>query len=411
MNGYLIVILTFYIGFYCFDSIVDWLNSRSVSTDVPAEFEGVYDSEKYAQSQRYLKETTQFGFFQKTLQLMVIVPFILFGGFNILDVFVRSFGFSSLLTGVIYLVILIIIMMLVGLPFSYYATFVIESRYGFNKSTRATFWMDFLKSLTISLLIGVPILTAVLWFFESLGSYAWLVAWSFLVIVQLILVYLAPSFIMPLFNKFEPLEDGELKEKLEAYSQKHNFAFEGLYKMDGSKRSSKSNAYFTGFGSRRRIVLFDTLIEKHSPNELLVILAHEMGHYKLRHIHKSLFMSIVSSGLMLFLLSLFLNNQLLSQAFGMDSLSIYTSLIFFSFLFQPVESLIGIFSHYISRKHEFEADKFAVETTGLADDMIAALKRLSVDNLSNLQPHWLKVWVDYTHPPVISRIKAIRLLN
>ncbi len=410
MNVFLILILGFYISFYLFDSIVEWLNIRCVSTTIPAEFQGVYDDEKYAKSQRYLKETTRFGFIQQTVTLIVVVPFILLGGFNQLDVFVRSLELSSLFAGVVYILILLLGMMFMGIPFSYYSTFVIEESYGFNKSTKSIFWMDFLKSMLLSFLIGIPILMAILWFFESLGSMAWVVAWGFLIFVQLILVYIAPSFIMPLFNTFEPLEDGELKTKLEAYSLEHNFSFEGIYKMDGSKRSSKSNAYFTGFGKQRRIVLFDTLIEKHSADELLAILAHEMGHYKLRHIHKSLALSVVTSGLMLFLLSLFLNNVLLAEAFGMESVSIYSSLIFFGFLFQPIEAVIGVLSNYLSRKHEFEADAFAVRTTALPDAMIGGLKRLSVDNLSNLEPSYLKVWVDYTHPPVLQRINAIRKL-
>ncbi|MAQ64301.1 MAG: peptidase M48 [Actinobacteria bacterium] len=410
MNVFLILILGFYISFYLFDSIVEWLNIRCVSTTIPAEFRGVYDDEKYAKSQRYLKETTRFGFIQQTVTLIVVVPFILLGGFNQLDVFVRSLELSSLFAGVVYILILLLGMMFMGIPFSYYSTFVIEESYGFNKSTKSIFWMDFLKSMLLSFLIGIPILMAILWFFESLGSMAWGVAWGFLIFVQLILVYIAPSFIMPLFNTFEPLEDGELKTKLEAYSLEHNFSFEGIYKMDGSKRSSKSNAYFTGFGKQRRIVLFDTLIEKHSADELLAILAHEMGHYKLRHIHKSLALSVVTSGLMLFLLSLFLNNVLLAEAFGMESVSIYSSLIFFGFLFQPIEAVIGVLSNYLSRKHEFEADAFAVRTTALPDAMIGGLKRLSVDNLSNLEPSYLKVWVDYTHPPVLQRINAIRKL-
>ncbi|MBE33230.1 peptidase M48 [bacterium] len=410
MNVFLILILGFYISFYLFDSIVEWLNIRCVSTTIPAEFQGVYDDEKYAKSQRYLKETTRFGFIQQTVTLIIVVPFILLGGFNQLDVFVRSLELSSLFSGVVYILILLLGMMFMGIPFSYYSTFVIEESYGFNKSTKSIFWMDFLKSMLLSFLIGIPILMAMLWFFESLGSMAWVVAWGFLIFVQLILVYIAPSFIMPLFNTFEPLEDGELKTKLEAYSLEHNFSFEGIYKMDGSKRSSKSNAYFTGFGKQRRIVLFDTLIEKHSADELLAILAHEMGHYKLRHIHKSLALSVVTSGLMLFLLSLFLNNVLLAEAFGMESVSIYSSLIFFGFLFQPIEAVIGVLSNYLSRKHEFEADAFAVRTTALPDAMIGGLKRLSVDNLSNLEPSYLKVWVDYTHPPVLQRINAIRKL-
>ena len=218
MNVFLILILGFYISFYLFDSIVEWLNIRCVSTTIPAEFQGVYDDEKYAKSQRYLKETTRFGFIQQTVTLIVVVPFILLGGFNQLDVFVRSLELSSLFSGVVYILILLLGMMFMGIPFSYYSTFVIEESYGFNKSTKSIFWMDFLKSMLLSFLIGIPILMAILWFFESLGSMAWVVAWGFLIFVQLILVYIAPSFIMPLFNTFEPLEDGELKTKLEAYS-------------------------------------------------------------------------------------------------------------------------------------------------------------------------------------------------
>ena len=215
---------------------------------------------------------------------------------------------------------------------------------------------------------------------------------------------------MPLFNTFKPLKKGPLKTAIEEYAKTHKFGLKGIFTMDGSKRSSKSNAYFTGFGNQRRIVLFDTLIKKHTTDELLVILAHEMGHFKKKHIHKTLLLSIISSGFMLYIFSLFINNTYLAAAFGMNQVSIYTSLIFFGFLYQPIETLISLAGQYLSRKHEFEADQFAVETTQKPEAMIASLKKLSADNLSNLTPHPLKVMMEYTHPPVRQRISHIRSL-
>ena len=214
------------------------------------------------------------------------------GGFNSIDLFVREFGFNSILTGIIYIFSLGGLMLIIGLPFSYYSTFVIEQKYNFNKSTRSLFFTDTIKTIGLSVLIGVPILYGILWFFESTGDYGWVLVWGFLVSVQFILVYLAPTLIMPLFNKFEPLAAGELKTAIQTYAKNHNFGLKEIFTMDGSKRSAKSNAYFTGFGKQRRIVLFDTLIEKHSTDELLVILAHEMGHFKKKHIHKTLLLSI-----------------------------------------------------------------------------------------------------------------------
>ena len=221
-------------------------------------------------------------------------------------------------------------------------------------------------------------------------------------------MFVAPILIMPLFNKFIPLEEGDLKSTILDYAKKEQFSLKGLFTMDGSKRSTKSNAYFTGFGRFRRIVLFDTLIEKHTTQELLTIVAHEMGHYKKQHILKMVVMSILSSGMMFFLLSLFLNNPMLFEAFKMEHISIYASLIFFSFLYSPIESVLSIFGQVMSRKHEYEADAYAVDTTRLPLDFISGLKKLSVDNLSNLTPHPWKVFLEYSHPPVLERIKAIK---
>ena len=235
---------------------------------------------KYKKSQHYLSDNTRFDCAQTTFSLCLLLPFILIGGFNTLDIIIRGFGYNPLITGIIYMMSLMFISQLLGLPFQWYKTFVIEEKYGFNKTTYKTFFTDLVKGTLLSMMIGVPLLGAILWFFETTGDNAWLICWGFLSVMQLFLMFIAPTFIMPLFNKFEPLEDGELKETIEAYAKEHQFKCKGLYTMDGSKRSSKSNAFFTGFGHSRRIVLFDTLIKNHTTQELLTVLAHEMGHYK-----------------------------------------------------------------------------------------------------------------------------------
>tara|TARA_A100001015_G_scaffold289026_1_gene360453 strand:+ start:2830 stop:4023 length:1194 start_codon:yes stop_codon:yes gene_type:complete len=390
------------------ESILDFLNIKHLSPIIPNEFKTVFNEEKYEKSQLYLKEKTTFTFIKSTFFLILTFSFIILGGFNSLDLYIRSYNLSSLLTGVTYLQALILFITLLSIPFSLYSTFVIEKKFGFNKTTINTFFLDSVKSVVLTILIGCPILFSILWFFETFPNYGWLYTWGFIVLVQLIIIYVAPTYIMPLFNKFKPIEEGELKNKIETYAVKYNFQLSGIYTMDGSKRSTKSNAFFTGFGKNRRIVLFDTLIKNHSTDELLCILAHEMGHFKLKHIHKSIIVSFLTTGLMLYLLSIFLNNPHLTAAFKVDTVSTYTSLIFFSFLFKPIEEILGVINNVLSRKHEYEADRFAIVTTGMKTEFINALKKLSVDNLSNLTPHWLKVFFEYSHPPLIKRIDYIK---
>lgn len=410
-NGYLIFILAILVIDYILDLIVDILNLKRLSPKLPEEFEGYYDSEKYAQSQEYTRVHTKFGFVTGTFDFLLIICFILFGGFNWIDQIARGFGFNEIGTGLIFTGILMVGSQILSLPFSIYGTFVIEERFGFNKTTPATFTLDLFKGLGLTILIGAPILALILWLFQQLGSSAWLYAWAAVTVFSLLMSYIAPVWIMPLFNKFTPLEDGELKETIEEYAKKQNFKMQGIFKIDGSRRSTKSNAFFTGFGKSRRIALYDTLIENHTVRELVGVLAHEIGHNKKGHVIKGIVISILTSGLMFFIMSLFLNNPKLFAAFRMENISIYASLAFFGFLYSPVSMLIGIFSGILSRKHEYEADHFAVTTTGDKQGMIKALKKLSVDNLSNLTPHPLKVFLEYSHPPVLERIKAIRRIN
>jgi STE24 endopeptidase len=299
---------------------------------------------------------------------------------------------------------------LLSLPLSIYSTFVIEERFGFNKTTVKTFVTDILKGLSLAIIIGGPLMAAILAIFEYGGRYAWLYCWAVAAAFSLLLQFIAPRWIFPLFNKFTPLEDGELKQAIEDYAEKVNFPLEGVYVMDGSRRSTKSNAFLAGLGNNKKIALFDTLIEKHTVPELLVVLAHEIGHHKKKHVHKSIAISILHMGVLFYLLSLFLNSAPLYEAFGFSGshMPIYAGFVFFGLLYSPIELVLSILLNAFSRHNEREADIFAVETTGRPEEFADALKKLSRDNLSNLTPHPFTVLLHYSHPPVLWRVRAMR---
>lgn len=408
MNGYLIFILAVILIGFALDVVISLLNMQSLKPELPEEFSDVFDDEQYAKSQDYTRATTRFGLLQNCIMTPLTILFILYGGFNWADQVARSLDHGPIVTGLIFTGLLTLISSIAGLPFSVYATFVIEERFGFNKTTVKTFILDIIKSVILGILIGGPILALILWFFETGGPLAWLYCWLIVLAFTLVMQFLAPVLIMPLFNKFEPLQEGELKESITRYANEQQFKMKGVYTMDGSKRSTKLNAFFTGFGKFRRIVFFDTLMEKLSASEIVAVLAHEMGHYKKKHIFKMMAASIIQMGVMFYILSLFLNNQGLFAAFKMEHLSIYASLIFFGFLYSPISMVLGIVSNIFSRRHEYEADAYAATTTSLPDNLISGLKKLSVSNLSNLTPHPVHVFLNYSHPPVLARINALR---
>lgn len=408
---YLVIIIAFLLLSFFVGFISDYLNVKNLSDELPQEFVGYYDAEKYKKSQNYLKDKTQFSFISSSVSLVVSIAFILAGGFNYVDVFARSFGYGEIISGIFFVVILFLLMEVLHLPFSAYNTFVIEEKYGFNKTTVKTFVADILKSLILTFVIGIPVFALIVWLFIKLGNSAWIYASIIVILFELLITFIAPVFIMPLFNKYVPLEDGELKTELEKYAKEQNFKMKGLYKMDGSKRSTKTNAFFTGFGKFRRIVLFDTLIAKHTVQELVSVLAHEMGHYKKGHIHKFMIMSFINTIIIFFLLSLFVGNEGLFAAFKMQNISVYGALIFFVFLYTPISMFLSVIQNIISRKYEYEADRYSVTTYKNPEAMIEALKKLSVDNLSNLTPHKMKVFMEYSHPTVLERIEAIRKIT
>lgn len=407
MNIYLVVIITFLVLRFALNTIADLLNVRAASPDLPVEFQGYYDDQKYRTSQAYLKANTMLDRVQACFNLFVTVSFILLGGFQVVDQWARSFGHGHILTGLIFIGILVLLTQLLHLPFSAYHTFVIEQKYGFNKSTIHTFILDLIKSWFLIAIFGSLLLAAVLWFFETTGNMAWVYAWAMIFVFQLFMMLIAPVVILPLFNKYVPLEDGELKKAVEKLAAELDFPLKGVYKMDGSRRSTKTNAFFVGFGKFRRIALYDTLIEQHPVSEMVAILAHEIGHYKRRHVIKLMVVSLLDTAIMLFLLNMFLNNAQLTAAFKVQTVSVYASLVFFSFLFAPVKDVLEVITGIFSRKYEYEADAFAVNATRDARSMAGALKTLSAHNLSNLTPHPLKVFLEYSHPPVLQRIKAI----
>lgn len=388
------------------------LNLKAFPSKVPEPLRDLMDGEKLEKARSYLGVNARFGILQSTVSLVVLLAFWAFGGFGWVDGFARTLTSSPVLTGLIFLSLLFLGQSLISLPFSIYDTFVIEQKFGFNRATPATFIMDRLKGLVLAALIGLPLAAAVLWIFGNVAN-AWLWAWLVVTAFQLILTYLAPTLIMPLFNKFTPMPDGELKQQIEALGVKCGFPLTGVFVMDGSKRSTKANAFFTGLGKRKKIALFDTLVEKSTQPELLGVLAHEIGHFRCGHIKQRLAVGILQTAVIFFLLGLATDPdgkfaRLLFDAFGAKQISPHVGLVLFSILLEPVGKGLGVLANAWSRRHEFEADAYAAKVTGDGAALGEALKKMTADHLSHPSPAALRVWLDYSHPPLIRRLEALR---
>ena len=408
MSIYFIIIIGMLLFQYILEILVNILNLRALKPSLPNEFKDTFDEDKYIKSQEYTKTNTKFSFVTSTFSLIVNLTFIFGGIYNYIDILVRNYGYNANLTGLLFFGFLFVINDILNIPFSLYKTFIIEEKFGFNKTTITTYLSDKLKGYFLTILIGGPVLYLILYFFSTYSSYGWLYVWIFLVLFSILMQPIFTTFIAPMFNKFTPLEDGPLLNRIKNYLKEVNFPVAKLEVIDGSKRSSHSNAYFSGIGKYKRIALFDTLLEQMNDDEILSIIAHEVGHYKLKHIYTGILLSALQSGIMLYILSIFINNSSLFEVFQMENLSVYASLVFFSMLYSPISMIIGIFFTMVSRKNEFSADAYSVKTAKLPDSLISGLKKLSKENLSNLTPHWLNVFLNYTHPPVLDRIVAIR---
>ena len=408
MNVFAIIIFIALTLEFALELVGNLLNLKALKLELPTALEGIYKAEDYRKSQEYIRSTTRFGLIGSSFTLLLLLAFWFSGGFNWFDQVVRAWNFVPLVNGLLFIGILVFAYSLLTLPFSIYGTFVIEEHFGFNRTTPRTFFLDLVKGLGLALLLGGPLLAAILALFQYAGTYAWLYCWAAVIIFSLTVQYIAPIWILPLFNKFTPMESGELKEAILGYAHSVNFPVKNVFVMDGSKRSSRSNAFFTGFGRNKRVALFDTLIAQHSVPEMVAVLAHEVGHYKKKHILQGTIINILHMGVVFALLSLFLHSSGLYQAFYMSQESIYAGLLFFGLLYTPIELVLSVVMQMISRRNEYVADRFAVETIDSPHSLIEALKKLHAKNLSNLTPHPFYVFLNYSHPPLLQRVQAIQ---
>jgi STE24 endopeptidase len=413
-----ITIKNIIIGILIFDFIVerllDYLNIKNLSAPLPNNVSNVYEKSEYEKSQDYQKEkerTSQYeSFFQFGLYLILLFQGYLGGVYDYIAAYVQTSSalsnYSVYVSNLLFFGVLFIVSDMLSTPFSIYNTFVIEEKYGFNKSTVKLFIIDKLKGYALAIVIGGLVISLLLFLIQQLDTSFWWIFWIIISALIICMNMFYTSLLLPLFNKLTPLGDGALKDAIQAYCRKENFPVDNIYIMDGSKRSNKANAFFSGFGKKKKIVLFDTLVDQHSIPELIAILAHEAGHFKKKHIIQMMVLSVFQIGVYLFLLSLLIKNENLSIALGASSNSIALNLIGFGLLFSPLSTITGIFINLLSRKNEYEADAFAAQTSS-STDLGIALKNLSKKNLSNLTPHPAYVFLHYSHPPVTKRLDAM----
>jgi STE24 endopeptidase len=404
-NLLLIIIAITTIG-YAFDQLLDYINLRHQRADIPDDVASFFDRTKYLKALDYHRELTRFSFVTSGVGFAAALGMLVFGGFGLLDQFLTAKIDHHILRALVFFGTLMLAGDLLTLPFQLYSTFVIEEKYGFNKTTVKLFFLDKLKGYMLAAVIGGALISTLLYLIDWLGNEFWIwfavVACVFILIVNMFYT----SWILPLFNKLTPLPEGVLKDAIKSFSKKVEFPLDNIYVIDGSKRSSKANAFFSGIGRKKKIVLYDTLINNHSIEELVAVLAHEVGHFKKKHIILTFALSALQIILTLFILSLMVYNSELSLALGGDQLSIPLNLLAFGILYSPISSVTALLMNLLSRKNEFEADAYAAQTYD-GSALAQALKKLSVDNLSNLYPHPWYVFFHYSHPPLLTRLAAI----
>lgn len=391
---------------FAVDKLISYLNARHFDDAIPEELKDVYNEKEYLKSQAYKKENYQFSLFKSIFTILLTLLFFIFKGFAWVDGIARSYSSNEIIVGLIFFGIIMIGSDILSTPFSYYHNFVIEEKYGFNKSSKRLFVIDKIKGLVLSAAIGGGILALIIWFYQLTGSSFWIYTWIFIGVFTIFITLFYSTLIVPIFNKQSPLEEGELKEAIVDFSSKTGFKLDNIYVIDGSKRSTKANAYFSGFGARKRIVLYDTLINDLTTEEIVAVLAHEIGHYKKKHVLINMILSLLVTGFTLFIFSLLIDNSLLSTALSVDNPSFHIGLITFGILYSPISELTGIFMNMISRKFEYQADDFAKNKFD-AEALVSSLKKLSKNSLSNLTPHKTNVFVHYSHPTLLQRVRNL----
>nr|WP_285897029.1 M48 family metallopeptidase [Antarcticibacterium sp. W02-3] len=397
-----VIILDFLI-----EKVLDYLNAKHFDDPVPKELEDVYDEKEYKRSQDYKKERYRFGIITSSFSLLLILGFLFFDGFAAVNSIAESISGNSIIIALVFFGIIFFASDLLTLPFSWYSTFVIEEKYGFNKTTPKLFILDKLKGWALMIVVGGGILALIVWFYQWAGSNFWWYTWILVTVFTIFVNMFYAKLIVPLFNKQTPLPEGSLRSKIEEYAHKVGFKLDNIFVIDGSKRSTKANAYFSGFGKEKRITLYDTLINDLEEEEIVSVLAHEVGHYKKKHVIANLAAAIITTGFTLWLLSLFVGNPILSNALGVEEPSFHIGLIAFGILYSPISEITGLIMNYLSRKFEYQADNFARNTYD-GEALISSLKKLSGSSLSNLTPHKAYVFVHYSHPTLLQRYKNLR---
>lgn len=370
---------------------------------LPIELEDIYDNEQYQRQQQYFRTNSKFGMISSLFSSAIMIIFLILQGFAIVNEIVVGWQLSSIWSSIVFFSILYIANDIIGLPFDIYDTFVIEQRFGFNRTTIKTFVFDKVKALLLTTIIGIVLLYSIISIYNATPDYFWLLAWSAVTLFGLFMSLFYSDLIVPLFNKQTPLPEGELRNKIEAFASKAQFNLKNIYTIDGSKRSTKANAYFTGMFGKKRIVLYDTLIQTLTPEEIVAVLAHEIGHYRHRHTVKSLAISLPFSLLLFWLLGMVLQSNMFAQALGVATATFHINIITFGILYTPLSMLLGVVQNVVSRRFEYQADNFA-KSYGLRNELISSLKKLSADSLSNLTPHRLVVFINYSHPTLCQRI-------
>ncbi len=397
-----IIIIVFLI-----DSLLDILNARHYNDQIPEELSDVYPKEEYQKSIAYKKANFKFKLVSSTISLGIMLLFFFLDGFAWVDGIARNVSNNSIIIGLIFFGIIMIGSDILSTPASYYKIFVIEEKFGFNKTTTKTFFIDKIKSIIMMIVVGGGLLALIIWFYEMTENSFWIYAWALISMFTIAMNMFYAKLIVPIFNQQTSLEPGELRDVIEAYSKKVGFRLKDIFVIDGSKRSTKANAYFSGFGSEKRITLYDTLIKDLDTEEIVAVLAHEVGHYKKRHVIVNLLLSIALTGLTLWFLSLFIANPLLSEALGVAIPSFHIGLVAFGILYSPISEITGLIMNVVSRAFEYQADNYAKNTYN-SEALINSLKKLSKNNLSNLTPHPAMVFIHYSHPTLLQRIKNLR---
>lgn len=405
-----VIIVVFLCLDFVLERVLESLNSKHMSPMLPDNLKGIYDEKEYSRFQSYKRENGRLDSWSSGVGFIAMIVFLAAGGFGWYNSWVVSLTDSVVWQTILFVVGLSVVSSVLDIPFDYYATFRIEEKYGFNKTTRRVYWLDTVKELFLSLVLGGVLLALVVWFYTWAGTYFWLYAWGAVTLFSVFMAMFYSQLIVPLFNKQTPLQEGSLRDKIQAFAGKVGFKLDNIYVIDGSKRSTKANAYFTGLGPKKRVVLYDTLIDELTEEEIVAVLAHEVGHYKKRHTLRSMVVSVIQMGVLFWLFSLCVNNAVLSEALGGDRAYFQLGLIAFAILYSPVNLILGVGMNVWSRSHEYEADAFAARYYE-GDYLVSGLKKISVKSLSNLTPHPLYEYIYYSHPSLLKRIDAIKRIH